>query len=231
MAEDRELRPFQDVMKELVKRCQQGWSGCMYIFSDRKNVALFEIENGTIIDIIYHSRHGLSVIPEIKKMTMARFHFNNAGGQGGTLANDKNVSNAEIFKQLGIYSVNDIVRELTKILVVEDSGVIRKSIVQTLRSHKYRVVEAQDGYEALVQLSNEQPDLVLLDLILPKVDGYEVLARMRKKASFKDIPVIVLTSRDTLFDKLKGKMSGSDEYLTKPFKDEELLAKIDKYLN
>ena len=114
--------------------------------------------------------------------------------------------------------------------MVEDSGLIRKSIVQTLTEQKYQVVEAKDGYEALVQLSNERPDMVLLDLILPKVDGYEVLSRMKKKNNFKNIPVILLTSRDTLFDKLKGKMSGSDEYLTKPFKKEDLLSKIDKHL-
>lgn len=204
----------------------------MYVFSDRKNVALFELENGKIIDIIYRSRHGVEVIPAIKEMTMARYHFNNAGGQGGRhLKGEKNTTNSEIFKLLGVASVGAIVRELTKILVVEDSGVIRKSIVQTLRDHHYRVVEARDGYEAMVQLSNEQPDMVLLDLILPKVDGYEVLSRMKRKTSFKDIPVIVLTSRDTLFDKLKGKMSGSDEYLTKPFEKEELLEKIQKHLN
>lgn len=231
MTNDRTLRPFQDVIKELVKRSLQGWSGCMYIFSDRKNVALFELEKGKIIDIIYRSRHGIEMIPAIKEMTMARFHFNNAGGQGSRHQKGvKNSSNEEIFKLLGVESVNAIMRELTKILVVEDSGLIRKSIVQTLTENHYKVVEAKDGYEALAQLSNEQPDLVLLDLILPKIDGYEVLSRMKKKTSFKDIPVIVLTSRDTLFDKLKGKMSGSDEYLTKPFEKADLLTIIHKYL-
>ena len=232
MADERELRPFQDVMKELVKRAQQNWSGCMFVFSDRKNVALFELEDGEIIDIIYQSKHGVEVIPQIKQMTMARFHFNNAGGQGGRHHKaGKSLSNEQIFTLLGVPSIEAITHELTKILVVEDSGVIRKSIVNTLTEQHYKVVEAKDGYEALVQLNNEKPDMVLLDLILPKMDGYEVLARMRKKTEFKDTPVIVLTSRDTLFDKLKGKMSGSDEYLTKPFKSEELLAKINKYLN
>jgi CheY-like chemotaxis protein len=117
-----------------------------------------------------------------------------------------------------------------KVLVVEDSTVSRKVITSTLSKKGYQILEAEDGFQALAQLSNEAPDLVLLDLILPGMDGYKVLAHMKKKESFINIPVIILTAKDTLFDKLRGKMSGSDEYLTKPFSPTELLAKVEKYL-
>jgi len=117
-----------------------------------------------------------------------------------------------------------------KVLVVEDSTVSRKVITSTLSKKGYQILEAEDGFQALAQLSNEAPDLVLLDLVLPGMDGYKVLAHMKKKESFVNIPVIILTAKDTLFDKLRGKMSGSDEYLTKPFSPTELLAKVEKYL-
>ncbi len=116
------------------------------------------------------------------------------------------------------------------VLVVEDSIISRKVITNTLVPRGYRITEAGDGFQALAQLSNEKPDLVLLDLILPGMDGYKVLSHMKKKPEFAAIPVIILTSRDTLFDKLKGKMSGSDEYLTKPFSSVELVDKVAKYL-
>jgi twitching motility two-component system response regulator PilG len=116
------------------------------------------------------------------------------------------------------------------VLVVEDSVISRKVINNTLSPRGYRITEAADGFQALAQLTNEKPDLVLLDLILPGMDGYKVLSHMKKKPEFESIPVIILTSRDTLFDKLKGKMSGSDEYLTKPFSSVELVDKVSKYI-
>ncbi len=117
-----------------------------------------------------------------------------------------------------------------KVLVVEDSTVSRKVITNTLAKKGFQIAEAEDGFQALAQLGNEKPDLVLLDLILPGMDGYKVLTHMQKKPEFASIPVIILTSKDTLFDKLRGRMSGSDEYLTKPFSPTELLAKVEKYL-
>lgn len=118
-----------------------------------------------------------------------------------------------------------------KVLVVEDSTISRTVITRTLSRKGYRIIEAEDGFQALAQLTNEMPDLVLLDLIMPGMDGYKVLSHMKKKEEFAKIPVIILTSRDTLFDKLRGKMSGSDEYLTKPFSSTELLDKVSQYLD
>jgi twitching motility two-component system response regulator PilG len=116
------------------------------------------------------------------------------------------------------------------ILVAEDSATTRKVIKMALTNEGFEVIEAKDGIEAITRFNEVLPNLVLLDIIMPGMDGYQVLAVLKKNKNFKDIPVIMLTAKDSLLDKFKGRMSGSDEYLTKPFKPEELLAKIRKYL-
>jgi twitching motility two-component system response regulator PilG len=116
------------------------------------------------------------------------------------------------------------------VLVVEDSATTRKVIAVILKHEGFDVVEAKDGIEALARFNEITPDLVLLDIIMPGMDGYQVLSTMKHNENFKKIPVIMLTARDGLIDKVKGKMSGCSEYLTKPFTPEELLNKIKKYL-
>lgn len=117
-----------------------------------------------------------------------------------------------------------------KILIVEDSMVTRKVISRTLMASGYEVLEAKDADEALADIEARNPSLVLLDIILPGRSGYEILAEIRKMPRLAKVPVIMLTSRDSLFDKLKGKVSDADEYLTKPFQPDELLAIVKKYL-
>ncbi len=117
-----------------------------------------------------------------------------------------------------------------KVLVVEDSTTTRKVISITLRQNGFETIEAGDGLEALSKLNEVKPDLILLDIILPKMDGYKTLSILKRSDDFKHIPVIMLTSRDKLLDRIKGKMSGSEEYLTKPFNPDELVAKVNKYL-
>lgn len=118
-----------------------------------------------------------------------------------------------------------------KILIVEDSMVTRKVIARTLLASGYEVFEAKNAFEALTDLEQRNPDLILLDIILPGKDGYEILAEIRQKPMFVKLPVIMLTSRDSLFDKLKGKVSDANEYLTKPFQPDQLLTIVRKYLN
>jgi len=117
-----------------------------------------------------------------------------------------------------------------RILVAEDSATTRKVIKMTLTNEGFEVIEAKDGIEAITRFNEKLPDLVLLDIMMPGMDGYQVLSVLKKNENFKNIPVIMLTARDSLIDKFKGRLSGSDEYLTKPFKPEELLAKIRKYI-
>jgi twitching motility two-component system response regulator PilG len=109
------------------------------------------------------------------------------------------------------------------VLVVEDSPTTRKVIKMTLTSGNFRVVEAADGVEALSRLNEERPDLVLLDIMLPKIDGYRVLSILKKNSDTKDIPVVMLTSKNRIIDKVKGKLSAASAYLTKPFKPAELI--------
>lgn len=118
-----------------------------------------------------------------------------------------------------------------KILLVEDSAVTRKLIAKILVDAGYTVVEAENGMTAFAQLEDEKPDLMLLDVVMPGIDGYKVLSMVRKHDTLKNLPVIMLTSRDGLLDKLRGRMGGSDEYLTKPFTASQLLEKIGKYLS
>jgi twitching motility two-component system response regulator PilG len=117
-----------------------------------------------------------------------------------------------------------------KILIVEDSAVTRKVIARTLTASGYEVFEAKDANEALMAIEMRNFDLVLLDIILPGKDGYEILAEIRKMPRIANIPVVMLTSRDSLFDKIKGKVSDANEYLTKPFQPDELLLVVKKYL-
>ncbi|NOQ34600.1 MAG: response regulator [Methylococcaceae bacterium] len=117
-----------------------------------------------------------------------------------------------------------------RILIVEDSLVTRKVIARTLMANGYEIFEAKNAFEALTGLEEKKPQLILLDIILPGKDGYEILEEIRQKPSFKKTPVIMLTSRDGLFDKLKGKVSDANEYLTKPFQPDELLTVVRKYL-
>jgi twitching motility two-component system response regulator PilG len=118
-----------------------------------------------------------------------------------------------------------------KILVIEDSSTTRKVIAITLNQNGYEIIEATDGLEALSKLNETRPDLILLDIILPKMDGYKILSIIKENPEFKKIPVIMLTSKDGIINKVKGKVAGSTAYLTKPFDPTQLVATIEKHLN
>ncbi len=116
------------------------------------------------------------------------------------------------------------------VLVVEDSRMIRKAIVKTLEEHGLAVTQAVDGVEALENLYEIRPDLVLLDIVLPRLDGYYVLSVIKEKQKYKNIPVIILTSRDSVTDKIKGHFSKADAYLTKPFEPQQLIDHVNKHI-
>ncbi len=117
-----------------------------------------------------------------------------------------------------------------KVLVVEDSPTTRKVIKMTLQNHNFIVIEAEDGVEALTKINDEHPDLILLDVMLPKLDGYGILSVLKQNSKLKDVPVIMLTSKDGLKDRIKGRFSSASAYLTKPFKPEVLLKKVNQYI-
>ena len=117
------------------------------------------------------------------------------------------------------------------VLVVDDSPTVRKIVQLTLQRERIRVVTAGDGLSALAAVSDEHPDLILLDIMLPRMDGYNICQVIRKNMAFKDIPIIMLSGKDGLFDKMRGKLAGSTEYITKPFDSAELVQTVKRYLD
>ena len=133
-------------------------------------------------------------------------------------------------KDLNSSASKKTVDNYKKVLVVEDSPTTRKVIALTLNQKGYVVIEAQDGMEALSRLSEEKPDLILLDIILPRMDGYKILSIIKENEELKNTPVIMLTSKGGILNKVKGKLAGSTAYLTKPFEPKDLIKTVEKYL-
>lgn len=140
------------------------------------------------------------------------------------------LENTGIEDEATIVSENLVGLKKRKILVVEDSPTTRKIITITLTQNGFETIEARDGLEALSRLNETCPDLILLDIILPKMDGYKVLSFIKESPEYKDIPVIMLTSKDSFMSKAKGRFSGSAAYITKPFDPENLVDTIVNHL-
>ncbi len=116
-----------------------------------------------------------------------------------------------------------------KVLVVDDSNTIRRSAEIFLRQGGHEVLLAEDGFEALSKVVDHEPDLVFCDILMPRLDGYQTCAIIRRNPRFAQLPVIMLSSRDGLFDKARGRMVGSQDYLTKPFTKDQLLQAVQSH--
>ncbi|WP_052177669.1 response regulator [Methylotenera sp. G11] len=114
-------------------------------------------------------------------------------------------------------------------MVIDDSNTIRRSAEIFLKSSGCQVVLAEDGFDALAKISNEHPDLIFVDIMMPRLDGYQTCSLIKRNARYKTTPVIMLSSKDGLFDRARGRMVGSDQYLTKPFTQETLLEAVQVY--
>ena len=110
-----------------------------------------------------------------------------------------------------------------KVMVIDDSNTIRRSAEIFLKQAGCEVVLAEDGFDALAKLSDHGPDVVFCDVLMPRLDGYQTCALIKKSPRFNDIPVVMLSSKDGLFDRARGRLVGSEEYLTKPFTKDSLL--------
>ena len=117
------------------------------------------------------------------------------------------------------------------VLVVDDSPTVRKIVQLTLLREHIQVVTAGDGLSALATVADEQPDLILLDIMLPRMDGYNICQVVRKNMAYRDLPIIMLSGKDGLFDKMRGKLAGSNEYITKPFDSAELVQTVKRHLD
>ena len=113
-----------------------------------------------------------------------------------------------------------------KVMVIDDSNTIRRSAEIFLAQAGCQVVLAEDGFDALAKIADHAPDLIFVDIMMPRLDGYQTCALIKKNAELASTPVIMLSSRDGLFDRARGRMAGSDEYLTKPFTKDSLLKAV-----
>ncbi|SER39473.1 twitching motility two-component system response regulator PilG [Nitrosomonas sp. Nm51] len=113
-----------------------------------------------------------------------------------------------------------------KVLIVDDSSTIRRSAEIFLNDFGCEIICALDGFDAMAKIVENHPDIIFIDVVMPRLDGYQACQLIKKNPRFQATPVIMLSSKDGLFDKARGRMAGSNEYLTKPFTKEELLQVI-----
>ena len=113
-----------------------------------------------------------------------------------------------------------------KVLVIDDSNTIRRSAEIFLKQGGHEVMLAEDGFDALSKVNDYQPNLIFCDILMPRLDGYQTCAIIKRNAKFFDIPIVMLSSKDGVFDKARGRMVGSQDYLTKPFTKDQLLQTV-----
>lgn len=119
----------------------------------------------------------------------------------------------------------------TKVMVIDDSNTIRRSAEIFLKAAGCEVILAEDGFDALAKIADQHPQVIFVDIMMPRLDGYQTCALIKRNAKFKSTPVIMLSSKDGLFDRARGRMAGSDQYLTKPFTQETLIDAVNDYVN
>ena len=116
-----------------------------------------------------------------------------------------------------------------KVLVIDDSNTIRRSAEIFLKQGGYQVLLAEDGFDALSKVNDHEPDLIFCDILMPRLDGYQTCAIIKRNTKYANTPVIMLSSKDGLFDKARGRMVGSQDYLTKPFTKDQLLQAVEQH--
>ena len=120
-------------------------------------------------------------------------------------------------------------RTAVRVLVIDDSNTIRRSAEIFLKQGGFEVLLAEDGFDALSKISDHAPDIIFCDILMPRLDGYQTCAIIKRTPRFAKTPVIMLSSKDGLFDKARGRMVGSQDYLTKPFTKDQLLQTVARY--
>lgn len=243
--------PMSEIIRQIKVLETLARTGSLYLMTPTGDGGVFVLNHGMVVDVVYKSVQGTGALPMLRRIAEAKYFFKSgetdevkaAAAKKSTLSYgqtlfrmfERELGEAPVVVQPSTTPQPAPVAPLPlaqkKILVVEDSRVARIVLCKFLQDHGYQVMEAANGRAALSQLAVEAPDMVILDLILPDIDGYEIFHSMKNDVRTRDIPVIILTSRASLVDKLRGRMSGSDEYVTKPFKNEILLDKLKKYLD
>ncbi len=126
--------------------------------------------------------------------------------------------------------LNDLAKRV-KVMVIDDSKTIRKTAEALLTKQGYQVSTAVDGYDALAKIAEFEPDLIFIDILMPRLDGYQTCTLIKHNRKYKHTPVIMLSSKDGIFDKAKGRVVGSEQHLTKPFTRDDLLGAIEQYVH
>ena len=116
-----------------------------------------------------------------------------------------------------------------KVMVIDDSNTIRRSAEIFLKQSGCQVILAEDGFDALAKIADNDPDLIFCDILMPRLDGYQTCALIKKSPKFSETPVVMLSSKDGLFDRARGRMVGCDQYLTKPFTKDSLIRTAGDY--
>ena len=116
-----------------------------------------------------------------------------------------------------------------KVLVIDDSNTIRRSAEIFLKQGGHEVLLAEDGFDALAKVNDYQPNLIFCDILMPRLDGYQTCAIIKRNARFSSVPIVMLSSKDGVFDKARGRMVGSQDYLTKPFTKDQLLQAVQQF--
>lgn len=223
--------------------CENHSSSTTVLVDDSGGWGKVAMRDGDIFSVRYGRLSGTAALERLSRLERVRYHVRFEVEPTG----HRDITTNEFFASFGIDITPSATRTEAqpsppppaeprptrhghKILIADDSTVARKSIARILLENGYRVVEAKSGFEALGQLANEAPDLVLLDVVMPGMDGYKVLEAIKKNEQYKGLPVFILTSRDRLLDRLKGLLSDSDLYFTKPVDAERLLEQIAHHL-
>lgn len=113
-----------------------------------------------------------------------------------------------------------------KVLVVDDSQTVRKSAEIYLKKHQYQVMTAEDGFDALGKVVDFRPDLIVMDIMMPRLDGYQTCAIIRRNAAFRGTPIVMLSGKDGVFDRARGRLVGASDYITKPFEEQALIQSV-----
>ena len=222
---------FEEVKHVLHSACHEGWNGVLLIVADNGDGAGFFLEQGDIVQAGYKDTRGIDALPGIKKIERARFFFEQreAALPCAVRAEQDFPETAQVLNFLDIKSVEKTVAigekssSVEKVMVVDDSRMVRAVVKKILTKANYEVVEAVDGEQAILEIEKQRPDLVLLDIVMPGIDGNEVLRRIRKTAFGKHLQVVIMTSSDSL---VENDVSESGR-LAKPFKSDDLLMKIE----
>lgn len=122
-----------------------------------------------------------------------------------------------------------MVDKAIKVLVVDDSQTVRKSAELYLKRHEYQVMTAEDGFDALGKVMSFRPDLMVLDIMMPRLDGYQTCAIIRRNSEFRTLPIVMLSGKDGVFDRARGRLVGASDYITKPFEEQTLIESVQAF--